>query len=608
MEDGLGIDNYTIKDQFFKRTSLTIDLNEKTSRFEVIKNNAKILKLKSNNQFKEKLSPIETQTKSINSNQNCLNILHHKGKSIFENHLIDNALGTINSKEFNLITKEQNMKFKPDKTLSPNLKKLAPFNNNNKEICDFSLTSKIIENNMSKNFEIDWDSSPKRNRLIRLQIIENRKKQKLLYESNLNNFNLCVNNNDDSLKVINYQDNQTNINVNDNYNKIDDYKLYNNHILIENQEDILNENKIQKLSEDYRTFEDFVYSEKSEIENYSNKIEISKLDSSDIPIESKFSNKFNKIIKEKNINKTYSSLESYKNSHYKNTKNYNTLQISKETNLMFEPKSKKKKLYSNHSNNKELNLINDYFLTTNDLEFIGQINHNHVENEFNYPLKHRLNYNDKNNTLANKSSGTTMEDFGTQFNCEDDLKMLENLNDSINTKVKNTNKFKSISNKNRSLLKNKNFFLANLEKSPSRFLGPKNFFNTKFDGNFEREFFKMEKNKPEKFTNFILNQNININVNNMNKKNFINFNRFYNENCNLYKNSSFDKLEKEKVKRNYFLSPINKRRELKNINQASNNNFILAPHKNIYISSNKKIKISEADQIEKKKFINKIEM
>ncbi len=563
-----------------------------------------------------------------------MNILPRKGKSIFENHLLDNALGTINSVEFNSITKEQNRKNKIQKNNSPK----NNINNNN-------FTNKYLtetdKGNFKKTIDIKFDSnlkvyfnendadSIKRNKSMRLDLVKNRKKYKL------HNEDILINNNANFLNE--------NDKINESRLYTDDKKSYEtNNFYFDTKDTIksyFNDDKIYQktIFNDYKS-NDFHNTRNKDYNTTIYKDEIDESSYKNFELDNLLNNFDEKIYYLSNLNNKYEdSNQNIQNEiidyQFFNNKNFNLknsllkfncinvndsqkyLRAIKQQNFIDKfnnPKIKRKNLSKMYKNYDLINIKN-YFLSNKDTEFTKQIKNENIltndskesrnnnfikidQNEINN-LK-TINTNVILNTTTNHiSSVIPMEDFGTQFNFEEDLRLFDNkkkMKDLVNNKKNRINK---------DINPLTNCYVNTTEKIFSK----KNLMR-KLDETFEREFIRRD-DRIDKFSNFILNQNIKVKINNFNSSNFINFDNFYNTN-NLHNSFNKENPEIERVKEKYFLSPLNKRREYKSkISSFNRYNIIDAEKRKFEISPPKKpIKKSDYEQSDKKRFVNKIEM
>jgi len=492
---------------------------------------SKITKHKFNNQFKVKLPNLETRLKLKAKKNNILNIFHQKGKSIFENDFIDNALGTINSVEFNTLTKQQKGKIRKE------------FLNSNFNLNESSIILK--EKSIKKDFDIvniitTYENNNKvflkDNNSIIFKSKNIRKKFNSLhvpYSKNFSSTNEFETKNtlDNKNKMMNVKSYSRLIKSNRNSNSPYFRKFLENTISKNNIENnfVKNKTKFLKylnadLNDEIFIKNDIRYSESS------NKNE----DSSE--------NKFHEINNILNLSKH---------------KNKNSGLINYDSNIEIKRK------------NADINLINDYYLTTNDVEInsnFNKITNNKnkesfeklFDKEFKYRTLQNSQFDIYTKTIYNAQSPVvTVEDFGTQFNCEEDLKLYETLNNSANSidfiKADNLKNIKNLESKN--LLASHNFF----ENDNSLIID---------NASIPRDYNK--KNKIEKFSNFIINKNLNFK------------NAIPNKTSLFFGYEKFDRYEK--IKDKYFLSPIH--RKLNNYKLLNNNSKIMKNNSNKFFYEN----------------------
>lgn len=616
-------DNLTLnafKSIHIKENKTNISIDDK-------RNSSKILKHKNNNQFKVKLPNIEPQTNK-NLKQEFLNIFHHKGKSIFENHLLDCALGTINSVEFNSLTREQNNKMKVSRKITNSFKneksilitndlldtnfsnrtsnKNSNNNNANSNIStnDNNSNKNYSNNAANRNMKIFEDNSEslKRNKSLRVDVFKNRIKNNK--KTNEPSGHIKKNSFDNS-DILNLVRNENNNYKNENkINFIKDLNKFDNHnqgLYCEtnvngaeaNYFHLISDAKSEnELDSDSDNNEYFIKEQNINLnENNKAKDDLNQFYMKSLP------NNHNEIL---NLSKK-NFLENYNNNLYTSQKH--EIILGAET---------QKENYAK-ANNADLNLINDYILTKNEINFINKHKNNNNKNinEYgsNINCNKTINLNIYNNTIANDNfNKKTTEEFGTQYNCDENLTDYKNKENIINKKqIPGTF----------SLNKNNNLTMESLTYSPIKSPSNKKFFNKIYKSN-EKDFIRID--KMDKLSNIIFNQNINININNFNSSNFINFNNFCtdpNNNLTSFKNY-LDKFEIDRIKDKYFLSPMNRQKDFRNNYYKYNSNFVFNSAKkgnnlnnfNNRNENNKKAKKTEADKEkpEKKKFINKIEM
>jgi len=276
---------------------------------------------------------------------------------------------------------------------------------------------------------------------------------------------------------------------------------------------------------------------------------------------------------EKNIESgIFSHKTKIENSIINSITSYNNLKISKELDFMLESENKKQKQILIRIE-EEFTIKPEYFVSASDIQLIKEL-----EKPEKLSLD-RININKKQETnfievvckthTDGRSTGITMQDFGTQISFKNEIKLLnlKTENEALNYADK-INSIKKLTNKE-SILNNYNFYIGSLSNNKQSDINNiyknyiNNYRNTEEEPSTKNKLINQNE-KNDKCTNFTLDENlIKFGIKNLNTNNLINFNKFYNQNKEFL---NFDLLKKNKIKENSYFSPMN----ISNFNETLN--------------------------------------
>ena len=272
------------------------------------------------------------------------------------------------------------------------------------------------------------------------------------------------------------------------------------------------------------------------------------------------------------------------------------LKISKESNVILKPKISQQKEVLNQ-NDRESNINKDCLVTNNDIRLLKETDKSqktYVEkiynlNEKNHDINKEYMY---RSIIDDRSIGATMQDFGTQINLENELKLYKFKIENEAPIYSENISFKKKLKNQESILNNYNFIIGSIMKSESDVTNFNNYSpNKKFEKDSNINNFIYQTEKISKYSNFASNSNFSVNINNLNTNNLINFNKFFNQNNKTINDNEMnsDILKTKKIKKNLCFSPLNKSNNKENVYRTKDSKSpTFSKGKNTFSSFNNK--------------------